>query len=385
MQVAAKTYPYSSMKYRFLVLALLCSLALAGSALAQAPKKKDEKKAPAPKSAADLANDAFNKARSEAGAKDQARFQKVIGAGMAYIVQHPTHGQVNTAVNNLAFYGNGIDKKTGAALRISYLSNLKLEVANQKFKEGVSDNTKAALAALEAAIADFEVREVINRENLVAFREKIDELAAAPGGNRFLVDRERSYLHLIALSAPPARAEDLAKKLLAHKEKAVKDMGREELNILEVKKEPYALKFTGLDGKETDFAQLRGKVVALYFWNSTNKGSTDRLAQLLQIHSAYKKRGFELVTVATDKEEDREKLKKFVKDNRVNVPIYYDGKIYKNDFSPKLNVYGIPRLMVFDQKGMLLTTIQGGPVGRLQADLPQNQLEGTIKKMLNIK
>lgn len=385
MQVVAKIYPSCSMKYRLPILTLICSLAFAGGAFAQAPQKKDEKKAPAPKSAADLANDDFNKARNEPGAKDQARFQKVIGAGIAYLVQHPTHGQVNTAVNNLAFYGNGIDKKTGAALRVSYLSNLKLEVANQKFKEGVSDNAKAALAALEAAIADFEVREVINRDNLAAFREKIDELAAAPGGARFLVDRERSYLHLITLSAPGPRAEEQAKKLLEHKEKAVKDMGREELNILEVKKEPFALKFTGLDGKETDFAQLRGKVVALYFWASTNKGSTDRLEQLRMLHSDYKKKGFELVTVSCDKAEDREKLQKFVKDNRVNVPIHYDGNVYKNSFGPKLNVYGVPRLMVFDQKGILQTTIQGGPVGRLQADLPQNQLEGTIKRLLNIK
>jgi len=103
------------------------------------------------------------------------------------------------------------------------------------------------------------------------------------------------------------------------------------------------------------------------------------------LHSNYRKRGFELVTVSTDKAEDREKLQKFVKENRVNVPVHYDGKIYKNDFGPKLNVYGVPRLMVFDQKGILQTTIQGGPVGRLQADLPQNQLEGMVKKLLNIK
>ncbi len=373
------------MKLRFPLLALVCAFSFGGAALAQAPKKTEEKKAPAPKTPADLANDEFNKARNEAGAKDQARFQKVIQTGIAYLTQHPTHGQVNSAVNNLAFYPTGIDKKTGAALRISYLSNLKLEVANQKYKEGVSDNTKAALAAVEAAIADFEVRELINRDNLIAFREKIDELTTTPGGARFLVDRERSYLHLIALSATQAKAEEQAKKLLEHKEKPVKDMAREELNILEVKGAPYALKFTGLDGKETDFAQLRGKVVALYFWNSTNKGSTDRLAQLQQLHSDYRKKGFELVTVSTDKEEDREKLKKFVKDNRVNVPVYFDGKIYKNDFGPKLNVYGVPRLMVFDQKGILLTSIQGSPVGRLQADLPQNQLEGTIKRLLNIK
>ena len=35
-------------------------------------------------------------------------------------------------------------------------------------------------------------------------------------------------------------------------------------NIFEVKKVPYALKFTALDGKAVDFEQLRGKVVEEY-------------------------------------------------------------------------------------------------------------------------
>lgn len=370
------------MKLRFPLLTLVCSLSLGGAALAQAPQKKDEKKAPAPKSAADLALDEFNKVRNEAGAKDQARFQKVINAGIAFLTQYPTHGQVGGVVNNLAFYGNGIDKKL-AALRVSYLSFLKLEVANQKYKEGVTDPAKAALAAVEAAVADFEMRELPNRDNVMALREKIDALAEIPGSGRFLADRERSYV--LSLTTAPGRAEEQAKKLLAHKEGGVKSMAREELNILEAKKEPFALKFTGIDGKETDFAQLRGKVVALYFWNSTNKGSTDRLEQLRQIHSDYRKKGFELVTVATDKEEDRAKLQKFLKENRVTVPVYYDGKIYKNDFAPKLNITGVPRLLVFDQNGLLQTTIQGNPVGRIQADLPQNQLVGMLKQLLKIK
>jgi hypothetical protein len=40
---------------------------------------------------------------------------------------------------------------------------------------------------------------------------------------------------------------------------------------------------------------------------------------------------------------------------------------------------------VFDQKGILQTTMQGSPVGRLQADLPPNQLEGMTKRLLGIK
>jgi peroxiredoxin len=371
------------MNLPFLTKALLCCLCLGTPAFAQAPKK-DEKKAPAPKSPADLALDDFNKVRGEAGAKDQARFQKVINSGLAYLTQNPTHGGAPGAVNNLAFYANGIDKKQ-AAQRTAFLSLLKLEVANQKYKEGVTDNARAALAAVEAAIADFETRDAMTRDNITALREKIDELAQAPGGGRFLPDRERSYLHILALGSNPQRAEDQAKKLLEHKEKGVKDMAREELNILEVKKEPYALKLTTLDGKEVDFEKLRGKVVALYFWSATNGNSTKNFEALQQISSAYKKKGLEIVTVSYDKEEDRDKLMKAIKDHRVTFPVYYDGKGSKNSFSPKLNVYSVPRLLVFDQKGILQTTVQGSPVGKLQADLPVNQLEGMTKRLLGLK
>jgi peroxiredoxin len=370
------------MQKQMITLAVLCALGCSGPMWAQAPGGQ---KAPAPaKSPADQALDEFNKARNEPGAKTQARFPKVISTGLAYIIANPTSNNTAGAINNLAFYAGGIDKKQ-VDLRNAYLSLLKLEVTNAKYKEGVTDNAKAALLALDAAISDFEVREVFNRDNLANYREKIDALAETPGGSRFLVERERSYVHLLALGSSPANAERHATKLLEHKEKPVKDMAREEMNILEVKKTPYALKFTGLDGKPVDFEQLRGKVIALYFWSATNKGSTDRFEDLKRIYSDYRKRGFEVVTVSFDKEEDKEKVTKFVKDNKIAFPVYFDGKQAKNDFSPKLNVYSVPRLLVFDQKGILQTTLQGSPVGRLQPDLPANQLEGMIKKLLGVK
>lgn len=370
------------MKKRLLRIVLICCCAFCATALAQAPKKdakKDEKKAPTPKTPSDLALDDFNKARGEAGAKDQARFQKVINSGVAYLTGHPTHSGVNGAVNNLAFYAGGIDKKQ-PAMRTSYLSLLKLEVANAKYKDGVTDNAKAALAAVEAAIADFEARESMTRDNMAAFREKLDELAAIPGSGRFLADRERSYLNLTTFTSPQ-RAEEHAKKLTEHKEKGVKDMAREELNVLVAKKQPYDLKFTALDGKTVDLAQLRGKVVALYFWNSTSKRSTDDLDKLRQYYSDNKKKGLEVVTVSYDKEEDREKLMKFIKDNKLTLPVHFDGKGSKSDFGSKLNVYSVPRLLVFDQKGVLYTTILGSPVGRLTPNLDVGHLDGAFKQL----
>jgi peroxiredoxin len=377
------------MKSRFLTLALVCSLGLGGAALAQAPAKSGaksgDKKAPAPKTPADLAYDAFNKVRTEQGGKmDQARFQRVIAAGLEYLTTNPTHGRVNDAIRDLAFFGRNIDAKQ-PALRTAYSSLLKLDVTNLRFKEGLSDPAKAVIAALDASIADNDVREAFNADNLNTLREKIDALAEIPGGTRFLLDRERSYVHILLVGSNVARAEAHVKKLLEHKEKPIAAMAREEMNLIEVKKEPFAAKFAGLDGKEVDFAQLRGKVVALYFWNSTNANSTKNFDGLKQLHSTYRKRGLEIVTVSLDKEEDREKLVKAVKENRITWPVYFDGKGTKGELASKLNINGTPRLLVFDQKGILQTTMQGSPVGRLQADLPPNQLEGMTKRLLGIK
>ncbi len=374
------------MKIRFAPAAIVfCALVCGSALLAQAPKAGDkggDKKAPAPKTPADLAFEEFDKARKESGAKDQARFQKVIAAGVNYLVKNPTHGRVNEVVRELAFYGNNnIDSKQGP-LRTSYLSNLRLAVTNERFKDGVSEQTAAALLAVDAASFDAEVRGSPNPgAGLPALREKIDALAEAPQSGRFLSDRERSYAHLlIAISGSNfTRPEEHLKKLLTHADKAVAGMAQTELNLIEIRKAPYDLKFTALDGKEIDLAQLRGKVVALYFWSTTNKGSVTNLEGLQRVMSEYRKKGFEIVTVNFDKEEDRPKVLAAIKEAGLKWPVHFDGKGAKNAFAPKLNVTGVPSLLLFDQKGILQTSMQGLT---LTPNLPANQIEGQLKRLL---
>lgn len=372
------------MKRPLLLLALLTGSAFAAPLLAQAPKSP-EKKAPAPKTPADLAFDEFNKVRSEAAGKpDYTRFQKVIAAGIAYLTTHPTHGRVNDAIRDLAFFGSTLDRAQ-AAQRVSYASALKLEVTNYRYKDGLSDPAKLVIAALDAAVADFDVREQFNADNVNTLREKIDTLAQMPGSGKFLVERERSYAQVLLALGSAARGEAHLRKLLEGQDKALAAMAREELNIVEAKKEPFALKFTALDGREVDFAQLRGKVVALYFWSATNKGSLDRIEALKQTSGDFKKRGLEVVTVSLDKSEDRDKVEKAIKENRITWPVHFDGQGTKNAFAPKLNVTGAPRLYVFDQKGILQTVLVGAPVARISPDVPQNQVEPLVKKLLGVK
>lgn len=363
------------MKTRLIAVLLLSLLPIGTLLAAPAPAKSGEKKAPA-KSPGDLAYDAFNKVlREPLGKPDQARFEKVIAPGLAYLSQFPTHGSANTVIRELPKWGALRDREPAKdrALqpqRIAFLSLLKYELLTARYKEGLSNDAKAALAALDASTVDAETREVFNSANLNSLREKLDALAAMPGSGRFLVDRERAYIEILTLGVSPARAEQHLQTLLKHSDKGVQSMARQELNMLELKQKPYELQFTGIDGKPFDFAQQRGKVVAMYFWNTGTRDITKNMDALKQIHSMYRRKGFEVVTVSLDKEEDRPKLEKYIKDNRIAFPVYFDGKGSKTDFVAKMNITTPPRLAIFDKAGILQSN-----------NLQLNQLEPAVKKL----
>eukprot|EP01035_Chromulina_nebulosa_P048744 gene48744-66181_t len=125
-----------------LAVALLCSLAIAGSAPAQAPKKGE-------KSPADQASDAFNKIYNDKEAKiSQERFQQIVMAGIDFVSKYPTHGRVNNVIRDTANFGNTITDKKLAAYKASYVAQLKYELVNARYKEGLSNDAKAALAEI---------------------------------------------------------------------------------------------------------------------------------------------------------------------------------------------------------------------------------------------
>ena len=359
------------MRTHRLVSILLCCFTLVGGAFAQpagAPKGAPQK------SPADVAADAFFAARDQAGAKlGQAHFKNVISLGFAYLAAFPTHGRANSVINGLAKYGETMRDKAQVAFRGAWTSQLKFELLDQRGNEKLNDDGRAAFAALEAAVAGFEVREQFNRDNQDAYRQKIDDLAALPAGGRFLQAQEQGYLELLKMTKPAA-AEARAKELLEHPNKGVAGMAKDELTMMDAKKQPFDLKFTAMDGKEVDFEKLRGKAVLLYFWASTNRGSTGNLEGLDRVLADYRKRGFEIVGVCVDKAADKQKAVDVMKEKFIKWPQYFDGLEYKNAFAPKLNVRSVPATFLFDQKGMLVAN-----------GFPAKDVELYIKKLLNIK
>lgn len=325
-------------------------------------------------SPADIAAEKFFKLRQDKTAEaNTARYLAVLEAGFAYLVEYPTHKNADAVVNGLGTFGMTMRQKGQAANRASFMARLKYEVLNYRLKEGLSDDARAAVAAVEASAAGMEAREAFNRDTLGTFREKIDALALMPRAARFLPTQEMEYVDVLRGSKSGA-AEAHLKALTQHADKKLAEMATEQLKFTEATNQPYALKFTALDGRPVDFEQLRGKVVLLSFWSATNQKTHGEQAALRQIYGKYKKQNFEIVGVACDKESDRAAVTKYVKDNKVEWPQHFDGNGVQTDFIRTLGVRSVPNALLFDRKGMLVAT-----------EVRAENLEPGLKKMLGVK
>ena len=114
---------------------------------------------------------------------------------------------------------------------------------------------------------------------------------------------------------------------------------------------PLDIKFTAIDGRAVDLAELKGKVVLVDFW-ATWCGPC--IAEIPNVKAAYEKlhpKGFEIVGISFDK--DKAKLEGFVKDKGMGWPQYFDGKVWDNDYGKKYGIQGIPAMWLVDKKGNL--------------------------------
>jgi hypothetical protein len=325
---------------------------------------------------AEIASDAFLKWRDSAKVNPTAEQQsQLIDLGIAYLIAYPMGEKVRDVIFGLAGFAEANMKgKALAPQRAYWLSKLQYEIINKSGGELVNKESPAALKALSAAAAGAQLAEIVSRENSKDYREKIDQLAAMPEGGRYLPDQERAYIQAMKKTGNTSMAEKQATQLLGHADKRIARMAQEEMNLIQIAKQPLELTFPALDGTTVNLAELRGKVIHFAFFATTNEASTKELLALKTVSSGFRKEQLAILAVSLDVAADRGAVEVFVKKNKISWPIWYAGAGPDNDLGARLNISWVPQAALFDTKGMFVST-----------GVRSDRLTGQINRLLGIK
>ena len=168
----------------------------------------------------------------------------------------------------------------------------------------------------------------------------------------------------------PARATAILEEYSKHPNANVAEEATGQLRFKNIQKEPLALKFTAIDGREVDLEQMRGKVVLIYFWSASNGPSVEELSKIAAVYSKFREKGFEAIGISHNR--DKEKFLAMVKDKNVPWPQYFDGKGQQNDISRRYALRNIPAMWLVNKSGFVVYTDARGEleelVGKLLAE-----------------
>jgi thiol-disulfide isomerase/thioredoxin len=120
---------------------------------------------------------------------------------------------------------------------------------------------------------------------------------------------------------------------------------------------PFDLEFTdAITGTPVSIKKLKGKVVVIDFWATWCGPCVAEMPKMKELYAKYRHQGVEFIGVSLDQPKEKgglESLKRFVKENGITWPQYYQGNFWQSEFSSSWKINSIPRVFVVDQRGRL--------------------------------
>jgi peroxiredoxin/Skp family chaperone for outer membrane proteins len=125
-------------------------------------------------------------------------------------------------------------------------------------------------------------------------------------------------------------------------------------------------------GKPLSISNYKGKVLLLDFWATWCGPCVHELPNVIKAYDAYHSKGFEIIGVSLDK--DEQKLAGFTKEKKMAWAQYFDGLVWQNKLAVKYGINSIPATFLLDGEGKI--------IGR---DLRGEALDQAVAKALDKK
>ncbi|HHV99287.1 MAG TPA: redoxin domain-containing protein [Clostridiaceae bacterium] len=110
-----------------------------------------------------------------------------------------------------------------------------------------------------------------------------------------------------------------------------------------------------INGKKVSLSDYRGKIVFLNFWATWCQYCVMEMPDLEKVHQGFSK-GDDAVILTVNSDEDPEKVKKFIKDNNLTLPVLMD---YAYEVNWMYGISSIPVTFVIGRDGSVYGAIPG--------------------------
>jgi len=132
------------------------------------------------------------------------------------------------------------------------------------------------------------------------------------------------------------------------------------------------LKLKDLYGAEQSLANYKGRIVILNFWATYCVPCRQEMPELSAIQNEFAALGVQVIGASTDEAEDRPKVLKFIKEVKINFPVWLGAT------SADTLRYGVgtalPATVIIDKNGKVFKTISG--------EVNQTDLRKDVEKLL---
>jgi peroxiredoxin len=203
-------------------------------------------------------------------------------------------------------------------------------------------------------------------------QSNVDGLAKSLLNDSSLPEKERmNVLETVAQNSPAEKARPLLESVVKGTGSAdLKSAAQAQLDKMDAVGRPVDLKFTAVDGRSVDVSQLKGKVVLIDFWATWCGPCVGEVPNVKKTYDQFHSKGFEIVGISLDK--DKDTLKKFTADHKMEWPQFFDGLFWQNKYAKQYGIESIPTMWLVDKKGKLRTMnaredLEGG-VQKLMAE-----------------